>query len=265
MRVAVTSPVWPPGGSRELTPKESLIIPVLFIAALFCFSAGIFDAFADMRNLLAPVVIRFLNDKSLNFIIRMFVFACSAFDRMDTVARILANRVFALGDENVIFLAYQDCGHLGPIVAHPISNLKISTFGSGRPSIQKTVFWNRVEELAGFRLLILCVGTHDVMSTVTQYVDGDAHISFGTIFALLATALCAVIEKIRGRCPGIAVAVHAIFEKEEVDVRLVRLFNETLAEILPADVRFIDLAANPRNIVMEARQDDSRREKVEAY
>jgi hypothetical protein len=264
-RVAVTSPVWPSGSSRELTPKESLIIPVLFIAALFCFSTGVFDAFADMRNLLAPVVIRFLNDKSLNFIVRMFVFACAAFDRIDTVARVPANRVFALGDENVMFLAYQECGHLGPIIAHPISNLKISTFGSGGPSIQKTVFWNRVEELAGFRLLILCIGTHDVMSTVPQYVEGDAHISFGTIFALLATALCEVIEQIRECVPGIAIAVHAIFEKEEVDVRLVRLFNETLAGILPADVRFIDLVANPQDIVMGARQDDARREKVEAY
>jgi hypothetical protein len=251
-------------GSREMTPKEVTVIPILLLSALLCFMSGMFSQFAEMRGLLAPSVGRFLKENAMFHIVRMFLFASAAFDRIDGL-RLPTNRIFALGDENVLFLAYQDCPALGTVAVHPISNLTIAAFGPAAASVQRTVFWNRVAELEGVRLLILCVGTNDIASTLPLYLERDSRIGIASVFELLVGTLCVVIDRIRRQWPAIGIAVHAIFDKDEVDPGITALFNTTLRERLPSDVRFLDVVANAQNMVMLSKPDDPRREKADEY
>jgi hypothetical protein len=247
-----------------MTPKEVTVIPILLLSALLCFMAGMFSQFAEMRGLLAPSVGRFLKENAMFHIVRMFLFASAAFDRIDGL-RLPTNRIFALGDENVLFLAYQDCPALGTVAVHPISNLTIAAFGPAAASVQRTVFWNRVAELEGVRLLILCVGTNDIASTLPLYLERDTRIGIANVFELLVGTLCVVIDRIRRQWPAIGIAVHAIFDKDEVDPGITALFNATLRERLPSDVRFLDVVANAQNMVMLSKPDDPRREKADEY
>ena len=226
----------------EETP-DTQMVPIVEIAALYCFMAGAFQSFCEFRNILAPVIGVVLSDGKTMPITRTFLYACSAYERIKENGPI-GDKVVAIGDETSMLLAHQATKDQGTIVAYPIPALMIASLVFGEENTAKSIFWNRIEEISGYETLILCIGSNDLVTTVPKWLRMDKNAVFEDVFEAMINGLAGVIHKIKEMHPDIEVVVHHLFYNESTPQCITRLFNTMLYELLPDDIGLLQIDAN---------------------
>ena len=189
----------PPILHYKVKSSDINIVIILLILAIYFFIKGDIEFFISMRNFMESIVFTQNNCKIMSQVPLISLFrSCysASFHFTEPFKKKEIPKIYILGDECAAFCANRNYEGIGPVDCHLIDNLSISLIRDENNSPGKDAFWNRIQEVKKYKVLVLVLGNIDLRISVQLILSREFEVSFDAIFERIANIYIKIIEKI---------------------------------------------------------------------
>lgn len=244
-RSSVPSQLVPPS-DLHLMPQDLSVLEVLMITAIFLFIRGDVDYFIFLVNFIEPFVTFEANQHFIlqsSYINLLTACLCSS-NLLTESVKMTNSSVFILGDDCAVFCANRCYEGIGCVDCHLLDKMQIAFFKDEISNTIKEAFWNRINEIEKYDVLVLVLGNTDFRVIIPKLYALEIDLTFQQIFQELITIYIKAIEKIHKTIPKVHLVIHEVFDSVLDMQHCVRQFNKMLREKLPSYVNVIRMPEN---------------------